>query len=43
MLLRLAERGGVPPRRRGWQRDRLAVRTAVVPADGASDEEARGD
>jgi hypothetical protein len=33
LLRRLAERGGVPLRRRGWQRDR------VVPTDGASDEQ----
>jgi hypothetical protein len=37
MLLRLAAR--VPLRRRGWQRDRLAVRAPVVPHDGASDEQ----
>lgn len=38
MLLRLAARETVPLRR-GWQRDRLAMRTPAVPPDGASDEQ----
>jgi hypothetical protein len=40
---RRLERSGGGIRLRGWQRDRLAVRTPAVPSDGASDEQDAGD
>jgi hypothetical protein len=42
-LLRIAARGTVPLRRRGWRGDRLAVRAAAVPVDGSADEQDGGD
>jgi len=41
MLDRLAARGEVPLRR-GWRRDRLAMRTPVISHDVASDDQAGG-